>query len=132
MSATAALRRAVLARLKADAAVAVTRVFDGAAARGTVPFLAVRDVSAVDWGTKDRAGREIRVSVVVRDEGDSGARAEALGAAAEAALLSLPREIGMWRVASAVPVRAPLLNEAAGRWAALIDVRIRMLMQQEA
>ncbi len=120
------MRAGVLARLRER--VAVTRVFEGAGARGTVPFLALREWSESDWGTKDRAGRELRIGVVVRDEGESGARAVALGAAAEAALLSLPGEAG-WRVVTVVPVRSALLNEGAGRWAALVDVRVRMMAE---
>lgn len=119
------MRAAVLARLRAE--VPVTRVFESAGAKGTVPYLCLREWSAGDWGTKDRAGRELRVGLVVRDEGESGARAEALAAQAEAALLSLPRDQPGWRVVTVVPVRSVLIGEGAGRWAALIDVRVRML-----
>jgi hypothetical protein len=120
------MRAAVLARLRER--VAVTRVFEGAGAQGTVPFLTLRDWSTGDWGTKDRAGRELRIGVAVRDAGESGARAEALAAAAEAALLSLPSVPG-WRVVTAVPVRSVLLSEGAGRWAALVDVRVRIMAE---
>ncbi|KQN90944.1 hypothetical protein ASE95_11730 [Sphingomonas sp. Leaf231] len=126
---TGAVRAAVLARLRAQ--VAVTRVFEGAAAKGTVPFLTLREWSAGDWGTKDRAGRELRIGVAVRDEGESGARAVALAAEAEAALLSLPSVSG-WRVVTAVPVRNVLLNEGqtgrgTARWVVLVDVRVRIM-----
>jgi hypothetical protein len=121
-----AVRAAVLARLRAQ--VAVTRVFEGAAAKGTVPFLTLREWVAGDWGTKDRAGCEVRIGVAVRDAGESGARAVALAAAAEASLLSLPSLAG-WRVVTAVPVRSVLVNEGAGRWAALVDVRVRIMAE---
>lgn len=125
------MRAAVLAALRER--VAVTRVFEAAAAKGTVPYLALREWSATDWGTKDRAGRELRIGIVVRDEGESGARAVALAADAEAALMSLGGEAG-WRVVNVVPVRNVLLNEGvgsgrAGRWAALVDVRVRMMAE---
>ncbi|WP_196802095.1 tail completion protein gp17 [Sphingomonas phyllosphaerae] len=121
-----AVRAAVLARLRTQ--VAVTRVFEGAAAKGTVPFLTLRDWGASDWGTKDRAGGELRIGVAVRDAGESGARAVALAAAAETALLSLPSVAG-WRVVTAVPVRSVLVNEGVGRWSALVDVRIRIMAE---
>lgn len=127
MSAVASVRSAALARLRGDAAVAVNRVWDGQDARGSVPYAVLRDVTAVDWGTKDRAGREVRVGVTVRDEGEGPARAETLAGAVEAALLDLPRDLPGWRVASAVPVRCAVLAEAQGRWAALVDVRVRVL-----
>lgn len=127
MSAIAAVRAAALARLRGDASVAVNRVWDGADRRGSVPYAVLRDVIASDWGTKDRDGREIRVGVTVRDEGESPARATQLADAVEAALLTLPREFGGWRVASVVPVRSAVLSEAQGRWVALVDVRVRVM-----
>lgn len=127
MSAVAAVRAAVLARLRGDSAMAVNRVWDGADRRGSVPYAVLRDVVASDWGTKDRDGREVRVGVTVRDEGESPARTGALADAAEAALLSLPRDLPGWRVASVVPVRSMVLAEAQGRWAALVDVRVRVM-----
>lgn len=125
------MRAGVLARLRER--VAVTRVFEGAGTKGTVPFLTLREWSASDWGTKDRAGRELRIGVAIRDEGESGARAVALAADAEAALLSVPGVAG-WRVVNVVPVRSALLNEGvgtvgAGRWVALVDVRVRMMAE---
>ena len=127
MSALAVVRAAALARLRDDPAVAVNRVWDGADRRGTVPYALLRDAIASDWGTKDRAGREVRIGVTVRDEGESPARSALLADAVEAALLDLPRELGAWRVASVVPVRSVVLGEAQGRWAALVDVRVRVL-----
>ncbi|WP_235532713.1 tail completion protein gp17 [Sphingomonas sp. Leaf412] len=129
MSAVAAVRGAALARLRG--ALAVNRVWDGADGRGTVPYAVLRDVVAVDWGTKDRAGREVRVGVTVRDEGGTPARCETLAAAAEAALLDLPRDLSGaesdWRAASVVPVRCTVLGEGQGRWAGIVDVRVRVL-----
>ncbi|WP_311770370.1 tail completion protein gp17 [Sphingomonas endophytica] len=122
----AVMRAAVLARLRDR--VAVTRVFESAAEKGTVPFLTLREWSESDWGTKDRAGRELRIGVAVRDAGESGARAAALAADAEAALLSLPGLPG-WRVVTAVPVRNALLSESAERWSALVDVRVRIMAE---
>ncbi|MEH3046229.1 tail completion protein gp17 [Sphingomonas adhaesiva] len=128
MTGIAELRAAILARLRGDPAVAAQRVVEGAAARAAaVPFVVLRDVAATDWGTKDRGGREVRVSVAVRDEGESGARAAAIGAAVEASLLGLPSALGGWRVVTVVPVRNALLHEGGQRWAALVDVRVRML-----
>ncbi|WP_335309929.1 tail completion protein gp17 [Sphingomonas phyllosphaerae] len=122
----ALMRAAVLAQLRER--VAVTRVFESAAEKGTVPFLTLREWSESDWGTKDRAGRELRIGVAVRDAGESGARAVALAAEAQAALLSLPGVAG-WRVVTAVPVRSVLVSESAGRWTALVDVRVRIMAE---
>lgn len=126
MSAGAAVRAGVLAALRAVPGLAVTRVVEGGA-RATAPYALLRDVSATDWGTKDRAGREVRVGVTVRDVADAPAHAEALAAAAEAALLALPRVLEGWAVASVVPVRCVTLSEGERGWAVLVDVRVRVL-----
>lgn len=123
-SASETLRAAVLAALRD---IGVTRVFDGAAPRAAVPFALLRELAATDWGSKTHAGRELRVGVTIRDEGLSGARAERLGAAAEAALLALPAALGAWQVVSVAPARFALVAEPPARWAALVDVRVRML-----
>ncbi len=122
--ATAALRAAALAALRA---IGVTRVFDGTAPRAAVPYALLRELAATDWGSKTHDGRELRLGVTIRDEGESGARAERLAAAAEAALLALPPLAGTWQVVSVAPVRLALVAEAPARWAALVDVRVRML-----
>ncbi|WP_375251101.1 DUF3168 domain-containing protein [Sphingomonas sp.] len=132
MSAPAVLRAAVLARLRDDPAIAVQRVIEGQIPReAAVPLVQLRDVNAADWGTKDRAGREVRIGLAIRDAGDSGARVQAIGAAAESALLSLPAGLPGWRVVSAAPVRSSLFHEggagAGQRWTMLVDVRFRLL-----
>ena len=127
MSAAAIVRAAALTRLRGDPAVAVNRVWDGADGRGTTPYAVLRDVTATDWGTKDRAGRELRLGITIRDGGETPARAETLADAAEAALLDLPRDLNGWRIASAAPLRCAVVAEAQGRWAVLVDVRIRVL-----
>lgn len=126
MAAVSAVRAGVLAALRAAPELEVTRVVEGVT-KATPPFVQLRDVGASDWGTKDRAGRELRVGVTVRDVADLPGRVEALAAAAEAALLALPRVLGRWRVASVVLTRSLVLSEGERRWAVLVDVRVRVL-----
>ncbi|MBW6528774.1 DUF3168 domain-containing protein [Sphingomonas sp. RHCKR7] len=122
--ASAALRAAALAALRG---IGVTRVFDGTAPRAAVPYALLRELAATDWGCTTHDGRELRLGVTIRDEGESGARAERLAAAAEAALLALPPLAAAWQVVSVAPLRLALVAEAPARWAALVDVRVRML-----
>lgn len=126
MAAVSAVRAGVLAALRGAPGLTVTRVVEGPA-KASAPFVQLRDVSASDWGTKDRAGRELRVGVTVRDVADLPARVEALAGVAEAALLALPRVLDGWRVASVVLTRSAVLGEGERRWAALVDVRVRVL-----
>lgn len=127
MSAAAVLRDAVLAQLNARLAGRVNRVLGGEPVSATVPYLELRDMIARDWGTKDRAGRELRLGITVRDAGDGPGRIQQLAGEAEAAIEALPRDLPGWRIASIMLVRSAVLSEGAGRWAALVDHRIRML-----
>ncbi|HVI99071.1 MAG TPA: DUF3168 domain-containing protein [Sphingomonas sp.] len=106
---------------------AINGVFEGPAVQASPPFAEVQPMIAIDWGTKDGAGRELRPAVVVRDAGETPARLHALAEAVAAAVEGLPRDLDGWRVASNVFVRSRMLPEAAGRWAVSIEFRVRML-----
>lgn len=125
IGAAAAVRASVLARLRGVGG--VNGVWEGAGVSATVPFVLLGDVVASDWSTKDRAGRELRVAVTVRDRGDSPARAGTLAAAVEAAVAGLPRALDGWRVASVVLIRSSVVASGKGAWAALVDHRVRVL-----
>lgn len=124
-SAGAAVRAGVLARLRAVGG--INGVWEGAGVSAAAPFLVLGDVVASDWGTKDAAGRELRVAVTVRDRGDTPARVEGIAAAVEAAVAGLPRDLGGWRVASVVLVRSNVVAAGKGAWAAMVDHRVRVL-----
>lgn len=133
MSAGSVVRAAVLAALRGDAVIAAqaNAVAEGEAARVTAPYVRLRDVAESDWGTKDAAGREVRVGVTVRDAGEGAGRAQEIADAAEAAVAGMPSDLGGWRVASLVLVRRVTLDEGrgdgAGRWAVMVDWRVRVL-----
>jgi hypothetical protein len=67
-----------------------------------------------DWGHKSGAGREVRLSATLFDQGERPARLHALAAAAEAALAGIEGEADGWQLVSLcflrsriVPPRAP-------------------------
>lgn len=84
--AEAAVRARTLALLQADAELAglVHGIFDGVPARATAPFVALDAAEGRDWGTKDRAGREVRLTLAVHGagavDGAAAARIEAIAA----------------------------------------------------
>ena len=125
MSAEAALVAAVQAALSGVAG--LNCVEPGASVRTTPPFAELGPVESRDWGTKDRAGREIRLSVTVRDAAARADRLHALAAAVVAAVDALPRGLDGWRIASLAFVRGRTASEKAGLWAAAIEWRVRML-----
>jgi hypothetical protein len=131
MSAEGALHAALVAALReaADFGGVLNHVFEGPAVKASAPYAEVQPLVAVDWGTKDRAGRELRPAVVVRDAGETPARLHALIGAACAAIEAMPRDLAGWRVASLAFVRSRMLAEAPGRWAAVVEYRVRVLAE---
>ncbi|RIA37869.1 uncharacterized protein DUF3168 [Hephaestia caeni] len=129
MSAESVLHAALVAALRAadDLDGAINGVFEGPPVQATPPFAEVQPMIAVDWSMKDRAGRELRPAVIMRDAGETPARLHALAEAVVATVTALPRDLDGWRIASNVFVRSRMLREAAGRWAVAIEFRVRMM-----
>lgn len=104
-SAERAVRARAIAVLAGDAELAgrVHGVFDGDPSRATAPYIAVGIAEGADWGTKDRAGREVRLTLTLHGVGDSlndpsASRIEALTA-------DLRGAADEWTVVSARVVR---------------------------
>lgn len=129
MSAEAAVHAALVTALRAadDVAGALNGVFEGPAVKVSAPYAEVQPMIAVDWSTKDRAGRELRPAVTIRDASETPVRLLTLIGAVGAAIEAMPRDLDGWRVASLVFSRSRTLREAPGRWAALVEYRVRVL-----
>ncbi|MCH4152244.1 MAG: DUF3168 domain-containing protein [Sphingobium sp.] len=129
MNADADIRAALVSLLQGDAALnaQVNRVYDGEPAKATPPMLVVGDVLGSDWATKDKAGRELRLSLTVEDDRETPARISGIMPLADAAVRGLSGTIGAWRVGSLVMIRSRLVRNGAGRWVAVMDYRVRVL-----
>lgn len=133
MSAQTVLGEALVAALKAHAGVArvVTAVFDAPPVRAARPYAEVAEALLTDWSTKDMAGREGRIAIVLRDAGERPVRLRVLAGEVDAAVEGLPRDLGEgWRIASLVPVRSRIVREGEGLWAGTNEYRVRMLRMQ--
>ncbi len=111
------------------AALPGTAVFDAPPVRAARPYAVVDAPVLTDWGTKDTAGREGRVAVLLHDAGERPVRLRELAAAAEGAVLDAPPVLAGWRIVSLIFVRSRLLREGEGRWIAGIEFRVRMLAE---
>lgn len=127
MSAQEALATAVAAALDAGIGDQVNGVFDGVAVKASAPWVEIGPMVAVDWSTKDIAGREIRLALTVRDRADRPARCHALAAAAGGAVEDLPRDLDGWRIATLTFVRARVAGERPGQWSATVEYQVRMM-----
>lgn len=133
MSAPTVLGAALVAALNAHPGVArvVTAVFDAPPVRAARPFAEVAEALLTDWSTKDMAGREGRIAIVLRDAGERPVRLRELAGEVDDAVETLPRDLPEgWRIASVVPVRSRIVREGEGLWAGFNEYRVRMLRMQ--
>mgnify|MGYP003585778848 CR=1 FL=1 len=130
MSARATLHAGIAHVLPAHAALdTLTGVFDAPPVRASLPHAVVEEPLFADWSTKDMAGREGRLAVVLHDGGERPARLRALAEAAEKAVLAMNRDLaGGWGVAGLVFVRGRIARAGNG-WAATSEFRVRMLKE---
>ena len=125
--AEAAVRAKAIALLADDAALAgrVHGVFGGTPPRASAPYVAVGVVEGSDWGTKDRAGREVRLTLVLHGVGESAGSDAA--ARVEAAAGTLRGAAGDWTIVSARVVRTRFAFMRDGGWRHETVVRCRCL-----
>jgi hypothetical protein len=126
--AEAAVRARALGVLGDDAVLAglVHGVFDGVPARASAPYVSIGGAEGSDWGTKDAAGREVRVTLALVGAGD--AAGDAAAGRIEALVPGLRGEAGDWRIVGARVVRTRFAFGKDGGWRHEIVVRCRCLV----
>lgn len=123
-----AVRGRALTLLAADGALAglVHGVFDGVPARASAPYVSVGTAEGVDWGTKDRAGREVRLTLTLTGVGSA---IDDRAAARIAAVAPLMRgAVNGWLVVGARVIRTRFAFVRDGGWRHETIVRCRCLM----
>lgn len=125
MSAERVVQAAALGAVRGVAG--LNGVYLGTPAKATPPYALLGELLSGDWSVKDRAGRELRLLVTVRDAGDGAERIHTLCAAVGAALEALPRDLDGWRLVSVALVRARIGGGAPGAWSASVEYRLRVL-----
>jgi hypothetical protein len=127
MSAEAAFQAALIAALQAAIGARINGIFDGPAAKATAPYAEIGELLSIDWSTKDRAGRELRSLVQLRDQAETAVGLQALACDADAAIRGMPPALDGWRIASVALVRNRIVRANVGLWTALIEHRARVL-----
>ena len=122
-----AVRARALTLLAADTALAglVHGVFDGTPPRVSAPYVSVGAAEGVDWGTKDRAGREVRLTLAL--VGVGGAVDDLAAAQIDAVVAGLRGAAGGWSVVSARVMRTRFGFLRDGGWRHEVVVRCRCL-----
>lgn len=129
MSAEVAVRAAVIAALRADGALmaAINGLYDGDPIRASAPYGHVGDCIGSDWGGKDVAGRELRLTIGLQAVDETPARLGAMIARIDPAIALAPVLDG-WRIVTARLIRSRVARSGArpaDGWRAVIDYRIR-------
>jgi hypothetical protein len=127
MSAEAAAVAHMLALLSEDAALArvLHGVYGRPTARAAMPHLMLGAIVSADWGTKDRAGCELRIEL--RHASTSGPD-EGIVAERIAALVPAMRGVaGGWEIVSARLIRSRSGHDRQGGWSQSFEIRCRCL-----
>jgi len=125
------LRAALIGWLRADAVLAnlLNAVTEEAPARAAPPWLGLVASASGDWGTKDRAGREVRVAFELHCRGDDPGTAAAVTRAIEARIEALPRAHDGFAVASVRFQRGRAEQRPGNVRAVLLEYRFRLLAE---
>lgn len=123
------LRAALLDWLQSDAILAnlLNAIAEEAPSRAAPPWLGIVASASVDWSTKDRAGREVRVALELHCRGDDPGTAGAVTQAVEARVDALPRAQSGFEIATATFLRARAEQRPGNLRAVLLEYRFRVL-----
>jgi hypothetical protein len=120
-----ALAETVIAALRAVDG--LNNVYEGPPLTAAFPHAIVEAGPESDWSHKSGEGRELRLSILVREKGERPARLRGLVAAIEARVAQIGADLAGWRLVNLVFVREAMLRETGAAWSAAIDYRARLL-----
>lgn len=122
------LRAALIAWLRADPAlVAINAIEEEVPLSASPPWLGIAASASIDWGTKERAGRETRIALELETRTDLPAADTPLLAAIERRVLALPPIQPGFELASIRFLRSRSEARDDHRRGALLEFRFRIL-----
>jgi hypothetical protein len=132
MSAEVAVRAAVIDALRDDAALmdGLNGLFDGEPVRASLPYGVVGECIGADWGGKDVAGREVRLTIGLHDGSETPGRLAGMIARIDPVLAGVAVREG-WRIVTARLVRSRVARAGrqGGGWTAVVDYRVRAVWE---
>jgi len=123
------LRAALIDWLHGDPALTgqLNAVVEEAPTRVAPPWLAIAASASVDWSTKDRRGREVRIALELHCRGDQPDTAFETMVALQERIETLPSAQPGFAIASLVYLRGRVEQRPANRRAVLLEYRFRLL-----
>ena len=101
--------------------------YDGPPLSAACPYAIVETGPESDWSHKSGEGRELRLSILVRDKGERPARLRGIMTALETATATIGPDLAGWRLVNLVFLRGSMLRSADAAWTAAIEYRARLL-----
>lgn len=121
------LRAALIAWLRADPALAgINTIEEESPLSASPPWLGIAASASIDWGCKDRAGRETRLALELETRTDSTRADAPLLAAIARRVLDLPPFHPGFELASIRFLRSRSEARADNARAALLEYRFRL------
>lgn len=126
------LRAALIDWLRSDAFLSeqLNAVEEESPVRASPPWLGIAASASVDWSTKERVGREVRIAVELQTRGDDVAGDGALVSKLEKRITALPRNQSEFDIATIQFLRARAERRARNLRSILLEYRFRILETQ--
>ena len=125
------LRAALIAWLRADPALSgINSIEEEAPLSASPPWLEIATSASIDWGSKDRRGRETRIALELETRIDLPGSDASLLAAIESRVLAFPPSQPGFELASVRFLRSRSEARADNRRGALLEFRFRILESQ--
>lgn len=123
------LRAALLAWLRDDPALtgALNAIGEESPVRAAVPWLGIATSASVDWSTKTRTGREVRVALELLTRGDDAGADGDLVAALELRVSAFPYAQDGFDCVTVQFLRARAERRQRNQRAILLEYRFRLL-----
>ena len=102
-------------------------VYDGPPLTGATPYATVETGPEADWSHKSGEGRELRLSILIRDQGEGHDRLRSLVDLVEEAMAEIGPDLTGWRLVNLVFLRGSTLRSKGAIWSAAIEYRARLL-----
>jgi len=126
-----ALRAALIAWLRSAHELAeINTIEEETPVRASAPWLGIAASASVDWGTKDRAGREVRIALELESRADSPAADADLLTLIERHVLDMPPFHAGFEIASIRFLRARSEQRPNSLRGALLEFRFRIFAPQ--
>lgn len=125
------LRAELLDWLRADPELAaINAIEEEAPVSASAPWLGIAASASIDWGCKDRPGREVRIALELESRADEPEADGPLLGAVEARVLDLPPFQAGFEVASIRFLRARSEEREGNLRGSLLEFRFRIFAPQ--